>query len=80
LFHAKEDGALLHVDIVAGGPFDLGSGGLGRYHSRLVSAHEAFERAVSAPPFAESFIETADGIVIVGDREEIVGSPAVVKP
>src|SRR2546421_233550 len=77
--HAEEDGALLHVDIVAGGPFDFGKWWIGAVPFATRVGRTKHSNARVGAAIAESFVETADGIVIVGDGEEIVGSPAVVE-
>ncbi len=79
IVHAEENGALLHVDIVAGGPFHsrerrIGAIPLATGVGRTKQADAGIGAAI-----AESFVEATDGVVIVSDGEKIVGSPSVVK-
>src|SRR5260370_13268793 len=77
--HAEENGTLLHVDIVAGGPFHFGKRRIGTVPlaTGVRRAKRADARIGAA--IAEGLVETADGVVVVSDGEEIVGGPAVVK-
>src|SRR5712692_3896111 len=68
VIHAEENGALLHVDIVTGGPFHFGERRVGTIPLATgVGRAKRADAGISAA-IAESFVETSDGVVIVGDR------------
>src|SRR2546421_12406101 len=70
--HAEEDGALLHVDIVAGGPFDFGKWRIGAVPFATPVGRTKRWKAPVRAPIAESFIATAGGVVVVaggGEKE-----------
>src|ERR1700746_1590997 len=77
--HAKKNGALLHVDIVSRGPFDFGERRIGAipFATGVGRTKRADARVGAA--VAESFVKAADGVVVVGDGEKIIGSPAVIE-
>src|SRR5260370_30247442 len=77
--HAEEDGALLHIDIVARGPFHFGERRIGAIPLAAGVGRAKRADARIGAAIAEGFIETADGVVLGGDGEKIVGGPAVVK-
>ena len=77
--HPEEDGALLHVDIVAGGPFHFGKRRIGAIpFTTGVRRTKGADTSIGAA-IAEGFVEAANGVVIVSDGEQIIGRPAVVK-
>src|SRR5260370_385347 len=77
--HAEENGTLLHVDIVAGGPFHFGQRRIGAIPLAAGVGWAKRADARIGAAIAERLLETADGVGIVGDGGQIVGGPAVVK-
>src|SRR5439155_19801761 len=77
--HAEENGALLHVDIVAGGPFHLREWGIGTIPLATGIGRAQRADASVGAAIAKGFVETAERAVIVGDGQQRVGIPAVVK-
>ena len=67
IVHAKQDGALLHVDVVAGRPFDLGQGRIGPVPLAVGVGGRQRAYARVCPAVAKRLIKPADGIMVIGD-------------
>src|SRR6267378_1721172 len=67
--HAEENGALLHVDIVAGGPFHFGERRIGTVPLAAGVGRAKRADASIGATVAKGFVEAADGVVIVGDGQ-----------
>src|SRR5260370_4408567 len=70
--HAEEDGALLHIDIVARGPFHFGERRIGAIPLAAGVGRAKRADARLGAAIAEGFIETACGFCADGDGDWIV--------
>ena len=76
----EQQGALLHVDIVAQRPLDLGQRRVGAVPGARGRGVGELALAGVGPAVAERLVEAADRVVAVGDVEHVVRGPAVVEP
>ena len=79
IVHAQENGALLHVDVVARRPFHFGEGRIGTIPLATGVGRAKRADAGIGTAIAKGLVETANGVVIVGDGKQIVGGPAVIE-
>ncbi len=79
LVEGDEDGVFLDVGVVARAPLDGGQGRVGAEPLAAGGGGGQGEVVVDVGAVGLDFVEAAEGVVGLGDPEEIVGDPAIVE-